>query len=132
LVSGKRDDAASDGPVKGPLETLVRTILTRPLFAPSRRPPAGAIATGELLPRLAGVIIGPDIRRAIFVPAKGGVIVVPEGGRAGDYEIRSIAPDEVVLSGPEGERSIHTDYAKSLPIKPHVIQGRDPAAGVQH
>jgi hypothetical protein len=132
LVSGRHDDDSFDAQVKDPVESLVRTILARPLFEPSRRPPAGAGVTGEVLPRLAGVIIGPDLRRAIFVPAKGSAIVVPEGGRAGGYEIRSIGPNEVVLSGPDGERSIHTDYAKNQPIQPHIIQGRNPADGGQN
>jgi hypothetical protein len=132
LLSGNLDDAPADLQGKEAAESLVGTILARPLFAPSRRLPAGATAAGEGLPRLAGVIIGPDIRSAIFAPVNGSSFVINEGGRTGAYEVDSIGPDEVVISGPDGERRLHIDFAKPLPIKPQIIQGRNPAAAGQN
>jgi len=111
-----------------PVESLVGIILSRPLFTPSRRPPSVAGGT-DGLPRLAGVIIGPASRTAIFATGKSGVTVVAERARAGVYEVHTIEPDEVVVSGPEGERRLHPVYAKNVPAAPKVIQGRNPAEG---
>jgi hypothetical protein len=103
----------------------VAGVLARPLFAPSRRPPAPAskTATGTAppaakLPRLTGVIIAPDGDFALFAPAEGKIMVVAKGGRVAGHVVRSIAPNAVVLSGPEGERALRTSF---LRVTPHVI-----------
>jgi hypothetical protein len=132
LPSGANDGTSFSMPSKDVAQGRLATILARPLFAPARRPPAGAATTEEGLPRLAGVIIGPDIRRAIFAPAKGSATVVTEGGRTAGYDVHAIGPNEVILSGPDGEHRLRTGYAKAGPIKPQIIEGRDPTSAAQN
>jgi hypothetical protein len=92
----------------------VDVLLARPLFSPGRRPAAEAASAGAELPRLAGIIITPAGRRAIFAAAGAGrPSVLAEGERIGGYVVRSIAPAQVVVSGPEGDRVIHPSLAKS-------------------
>ena len=56
----------------GRVDGWVGTILARPLFSPSRRPAATAAAAGPGgLPRLAGVIVGPEGKTVIFAAAGG-------------------------------------------------------------
>jgi hypothetical protein len=104
-------------------------ILARPLFAPSRRPPAPAAATDPAAiaepPRLTGVIVAPSTRRAIFAATKGRATVVSEGGSIGGYLVKSIDPSGAVLSGPMGEHVLRTTYAKrNFLIRPHVLQAQ--------
>ena len=91
-------------------------ILARPLIYPGRRAPAPAAAAveqapAEPMPRLAGVIVGPAGRSALFVPGQGGrTLVLQEGAHVGPYVIRTIRSNEVVLEGPEGTRLLHPTY----------------------
>ena len=114
------DDAAADA--REALAELVQTILARPLFSQGRR--AAAVAEGggggaaEEMPRLAGVIVAPDERRAIFVGAGDHPLVVREGGSVGRYVVRAIAPGQVTLAIAPGQADadrqqiIHPSYAK--------------------
>jgi hypothetical protein len=112
-------------PALGPLRTAartgtsrapewVKTILARPLFSPSRRPPAVASA-GALGPaRLAGIVVSASSRQAIFAPAGDGKpIAITEGGRVGAYVVTSIKPDQVVVVGPDGEHRLHPAFDAS-------------------
>ncbi len=79
------------------------TVLARPLFSASRRPPHVAAGTlDNAAPdeaRLAGIMIGRFGRRAIFAPSGGGKpLVLAEGAQVNDSTIRRIDPDRVVLS----------------------------------
>lgn len=79
-------------------------ILARPLFTQSRRPAAVAVA-GPSEPRLAGIIIGPNGRRAIFAgegDARG--TVAAAGQDAGSWKVLAIEPNAVRVSGPDGVR----------------------------
>jgi hypothetical protein len=96
-------------------------ILARPLFAPSRRPPAAAAAATaqssvRTLPRLTGVIITPGTRLALFASTEGKVITAAMGVMVGGYVVSSIAPDEAILLGPHGARQVHISF-------PHVTRG---------
>ncbi len=78
-------------------------ILQRPLFSASRKPvrtaKAGGIGANPAMPRLAGIMITPEGRRAIF--ASIGVskpLVLAEGGSVNDVVIRAIQPDRVILA----------------------------------
>jgi hypothetical protein len=89
------------------------TILERPLFTPSRRPPAEAAQlTGAL--RLTGTIVGPDGPRAIFEPQEGGrAMVVREGERVGGALVRAIAPGKVVIVDGRGLRLLQPSFTSS-------------------
>ena len=77
-----------------------------------RRRRGAAAAASDDLPRLAGVIVGPGGGRAIFAPAEGRALVVPEGGHVGRYTVRSIVPGQVTLSDSEREFVIRPSLAK--------------------
>lgn len=83
------------------VQSWVDVILARPLFTPSRRPPATAVGTGTGgpgFPRLTGIIIMPQQREAIFaVPGKSKPIVVTAGSRLNGVLIKSIETGSVVI-----------------------------------
>ena len=95
----------------------VATILARPLFSLDRRPPAPSIAkdSGHAvagIPRLAGILVTPTGRIAIFAATDGGKpIVVPENGRFGAYTVTAIEDGTVTLVGPEGTRRVLPSFA---------------------
>jgi hypothetical protein len=78
------------------------TILARPLFSVSRRPPKIATNTGHAAApsdaRLAGILITPYGRRAIFAPETGKQLVLAEGAPINESTIRQIRADRVILA----------------------------------
>jgi hypothetical protein len=79
------------------------TVLARPLFSPSRRPSADAVAAGDQPLKLQGTILVPPARLAIFAPPGGGKsVIVHERDRMGALGIDQILPGEVAATGPEG------------------------------
>ena len=108
--------AAASGVDEDALEILADTILARPLLTPSRRgqeaPPEELPESDAEVPRLTGVLLGPDGHRAIFALAKGRPLVLTEGDALGPYTITAIAPNTVTLTGSEGDRLIRPSYAK--------------------
>jgi hypothetical protein len=92
----------------------VATVLARPLFSPDRRPAADAasVAGSSLpgLPRLAGILVGPFGRSAIFAADGSKPIVVQEGGRVGAYTVRSIEMTQVRIVGPDGAQVLNPSF----------------------
>ncbi len=111
-TASEPDSAAKD------TEGWANTIVARPLFAMTRRPPKTAgghnpvAATG--LPRLSGIMISAAGRRAIFMPEGGKARTLAEGASLDEYTIRQIAADHVVLSGAKGDMVLHPAYDGSL------------------
>ena len=92
------------------LEGWSRTILERPLFSPSRRPGRAAVAS-TVVPRLAGIIIGPTGARAIFASADGSrAIVAGAGAHVGPYAVRTVSMTGVFVIGPNGPELLHPVY----------------------
>ncbi len=98
-------------------DALVAAILERPLFSASRRPPAppepeaapdddDADKTPELTSRLAGVMIRPDEREALFAGAGEKPIAVQVGGQIDGWTVSAIEPDHVELTSAGGTRSV--------------------------
>jgi hypothetical protein len=109
----------------------VEAILVRPVFSPSRRPEAkpAELAVAEApappavpLPRLTGVVTSPSERLALFASADGKVTELAEGESIGDYAIRSISPSEVILSGPDGQRTLRPTLLRIVPHVIHALQ----------
>jgi hypothetical protein len=151
LRSGALDEApASGSPVReqpqsppasssstAPSDQVARhvaTILARPLFSPSRRPPAvGASSTATSLTRLTGVILSPAGKNAIFAgPVGAKPLVIGEGDRISRFLVERIEVGAVILTGAEGEQVLHPAYDPSPPpkrptpspiIQPIVIPG---------
>lgn len=81
--------------------------MARPLFSQNRRPLAdnavAAVSVPYSLPRLTGVIVGPDGGFAIFASAASGKpTIVRPGDRLGTAVIETIATGQVNLRGPNG------------------------------
>ena len=99
-----------------PVAEWVATALARPLFAPDRRPkapPASAAAsTGpQSLPRLAGIVVSPGGKAAIFAGDPDHSLVVAEGAAVGPWRVVAIHADAVDVSGPQGERTVRPTYS---------------------
>jgi hypothetical protein len=92
-------------------------ILARPLFSPTRRPPprTGAQAFDLSDKRLAGIVIAPTGRIAIFAGAGAKPLVLSIGGSLNGWEIESIKADEVVLRGPAGIRTLRPKMDQTFP-----------------
>jgi hypothetical protein len=96
----------------------VATVLARPLFSPDRRPPSeGSVAVGDPipdgLPRLAGVMVGPFGRSAIFAVDGEKPLVLREGGRVNAWTVRLIRAGEVEVEGPGGTRTVRPSFQSS-------------------
>ena len=92
-------------------------VIARPLFSPERRPPSATRPTApespraDEMPRLSAVIVGPRDRRAIFIGADGKSRAVSEGDSIGGMRVRTIAPGQVTLTGPSGDRVVRPGLA---------------------
>ncbi len=97
-------------------------ILARPLFDPNRRPveaEAGSTPALDGLPRLAGVLVSPTGRIAIFAAAsKGSPISLSEGGKIGPFIVENISAGQVVVKGPDGTRTLHPSFAPVANSRP--------------
>ncbi len=96
------------------------TALARPLFSHDRRPPVQRQAPAppalvEETPRLAGIVIAPSGRRAIFAEANGRSRSIPEGGQLGHLVVKIIGPGEVAVTSPEGDRVLRPSFVKTEP-----------------
>lgn len=96
----------------------VATVLARPLFSPDRRPPSeGSVAVGnhvpDHLPRLAGVMVGPFGRSAIFAIDGSKPVALSEGGRVNAWTVRLIRAGEVEVDGPGGTRTVYPSFQSS-------------------
>ena len=105
--------------VAAPERTPVRTeaMLARPLFTPGRAlPPADRAAAPDpaALPRLTGLIVAEQRRRAIFAGPDGKPIVLSEGGRLGPFTVAAVRPDGVDLTGPPGVRTLRPSHDAGL------------------
>jgi len=119
-----RAEYADRQPVLRPLPIApaappIAAILARPLFSPSRRPPQSTPGkaddtSGLADSRLAGIVIEPGRRLAIFAPQSGKLLTVTEGETVSGWRIETISPREVSLSGPEGTKSLQPKFDPNL------------------
>jgi hypothetical protein len=104
-----RPAAVSPTPVlaKLPPATAFAAVAARPLFSPSRRPPAavqGPVAASGLVERyrLIGVVDAGGEQRALLLDGTRRVRV-EVGARLGGFAVSRIEHDRVVLTSPTGE-----------------------------
>ncbi len=99
-------------------EELVATILARPLFSSTRRPPqdapSGAAADDLTDARLTGIVTTPRHRIAIFAVSGDKPLKVAEGDAVSGWRIESITPREVSLSGPSGTKTLQPKLDPNL------------------
>jgi len=96
----------------------MQTMLARPLFNQTRRPPEAppsVLAVSPRLPQLTGVVVSPAGGFAIFDNEDGGKpIVVREGDQVGAAVIETVAAGQVTLRGPEGILVLHPNFAERV------------------
>lgn len=89
--------------------------LARPLFTPDRRPPSPDAAAPAVAlnapPRLAGTLVSPGRRQAVFETASKPA-VVGEGDRIDAWTVEAISPGKVTLAGPGGPRMLYVSFAR--------------------
>ena len=115
------------------LAALAPRLLGRPLFTPDPRPaaaapePPAAEAAATDLPRLAGVIVGPGRRSAIFADGAGKPRIAAEGASIGRFTVRAIAPGQVTVTSSEGESVLRPWYADAK--APDLVRSPGPGPG---
>jgi hypothetical protein len=114
---------AAHPPRTGRSESFVQAILARPLFSPTRRPPAASgKADGALLDlsgtRLTGIITLPSLRIAIFAVDGKRPVALKEGDTVSGWRIEKITPTAVALRGPGGVRELAPRSDKDLQRTP--------------
>ncbi len=95
--------------------TRALTALARPLFNSDRRPTApppdvAPTASPITLPRLAGTVVSPSGKRAIFA-AGDKPAVMAEGSRIDAWTVQAISAGTVTLTGPDGPHVLHVSFA---------------------
>jgi hypothetical protein len=107
-----------------------------PLNPKQRRPetPSSPHDTGSPLRdvRLTGVVIGPDVRIAIFAVAGASPLVLSEGDALKDWRLDSISSKGVVLSGPAGNMALEPKSDPNLvrPPPPASLQSDQLQPGI--
>ena len=118
----------------GRYNELVATILARPLFSNTRRPPPrgddNATADSGLADtRLTGIVVLPGHRIAIFAPLGAKALVVSEGETVSGWRVERINPREVSLSGPSGTKTLQPKFDPNLTPPPSpTVGGGNPRA----
>jgi hypothetical protein len=105
------------------LEELLATVLGRPLFNNSRRPPQTAAndsgGTSDLADtRLTGIVTEPGRSIAIFAVNGAKPLKLTEGEAVSGWRIESITPREVGLSGPGGSKTLTPKIDPNLAAPP--------------
>jgi hypothetical protein len=115
---------------------MIATILARPLFSATRRPPPAADAPTEDAAfadtRLAGIVTEPGHRFAVFAPAGAKPLLVKEGDMVSGWRVDSITPLAVSLSGPGGTKTLQPKIDPNLapPSPPPMASTLVPAPPV--
>lgn len=122
------------------MEAAIAEILERPLFSPARHPPEVLSASNpeetsnepppRLHGRLAGVIIRPGTREALFARTGQKPIGVRIGGEIDGWRIAAIEPDRVILSSAFGTQTVRptndTEIIRPRARAPEIALGMGP------
>ena len=119
-------------------DALLATILARPLFSSTRRPPppgghGQAMDSGLADTRLTGIVIAPGHRIAIFAPLGTKAVTVSEGELVSGWRVERITARQVSLTGPDGTRTLQPKFDPNLAPPqppPAVAPGNAPPAPV--
>ncbi len=102
---------------KDKTDAWVNTILGRPLFAPSRRPPSVVSSRGappEGLPRLAGIMQSGDTTVVIFQPASSSKpLVLTQGAEIAGWTITSVGESSVSLAKDGEVRTLRPSFGNA-------------------
>jgi general secretion pathway protein N len=131
------------------VDELLATVLSRPLFSSTRRPPQSAASDGPSSAdlgdtRLTGIVTEPGRHLAIFAVSGAKPLRLTEGEAVSGWRIESITPREVSLSGPGGTKTLEPKIDPNLvpppapavnpvarpPVPPPVAAVAPPRPGV--
>ena len=110
-------------------ESRAKPLLARPLFSPTRRPAEKAVQDASTpgpaapLPRLAGVIVTPGGRWAIFAASGGKPATLREGDRLNGFVVQDIRPGHVSLRGMRDVRLVVPTRGQAAPVQMPVPVG---------
>ncbi len=125
--------AGTPTPRNAQVKAWTETILARPLFTPSRRPPPNITAASRPtatpeIPRLTGVLVSADGKNAIFAAnGEDKPVIVSIGGRLGPFVVRAITAGEVTVDGPGGTETLRPVFATRPAASAQAT--KTPAAG---
>ena len=130
-----RDAATAEPRPAEPVGPWATTLLERPVFSPGRRPDSAPAVPGTPAPgrpeppRLAGILMTPGGRRAIFAAGttEGRGTVVSEGGTVGSWRVDAIRAGDVQLSGPDGRRTIRPSFSNLPPAPALAAAPQEPS-----
>jgi hypothetical protein len=108
------------------VDELLATALARPLFTSTRRPKHSAIDDGAAEndlsdKRLTGIITAPGHHIAIFAVKNEKPLILAEGETVSGWRIDIIAPIEVSLSGPAGNKILRPKPDPNLLQPPGTV-----------
>jgi general secretion pathway protein N len=115
------------------VDELLATVLSRPLFSSTRRPPQSAASDGPSSAdlgdtRLTGIVTEPGHHLAIFAVKGANPLRVTEGEAVSGWRIESITPREVSLSGPGGTKTLEPKVDPNLVPPPAPTSAANPVA----
>ena len=138
VLLGSKEAPASFAPLKGDAgqaagkaDSLVAEILKRPLFTPGRQPPEAKVVKAEppqLQGRLAGVMLRPDLRIALFTRPGGKPVSVKEGDVIDGWTTAKIEPGRVVLTSSFGEQVVKPTNGSAEEVTPGHRPVKKPAS----
>jgi hypothetical protein len=102
-------------------DAQVEEILARPLFTPGRQPPEVKVVKAEppqLQGRLAGVMLRPDARIALFTRPGGRPISVKEGDVIDGWTASKIEQTRVVLTSSFGQQIVKPTNGSAEEVTP--------------
>jgi hypothetical protein len=104
--------------------------LADPLFSPAQPPPEVPSSADDADSplrdvRLTGVVIGPDLRIAIFAVTGNHPLELSEGEALKGWRLDSISPEKVLLSGPAGNIALKPKPDANLVRSPPVAVRAD-------
>jgi hypothetical protein len=134
----RTNDAAAAAHLPGaPSADSIATSLARPLFSPTRRPAeiaqSGPVTSELTDKRLAGIVVEPERRLAIFAVAGGKPVTVTEGEEIGGWQILTITAKEISVRGPGGTKTLQPkiDPSATAPVRtPLASASQAPARAV--
>jgi hypothetical protein len=118
-LSGTREDGEQ---AAEQADQIMAEILKRPLFTQGRQPPEEKVVKAEppqLQGRLAGVMLRPDLREALFTRPGGRPIAVKEGQVIDGWTMAEIESDQVRLTSEFGEKIVKPSNGTADEVPAH-------------
>ncbi len=116
---------------RAPIAADAATVLARPLFARSRRPAvdtARSPSWSSAPPRLAGIIVAQNYRRAVFEKPGHAPVTVGEADIVGDWHIVRISTESVTVANGQESLQLSPTFLYASMVTPKRDPWVTPAA----